>query len=75
MINMIDVLMLIFVFGNFIVALISLVVFIAINVKKITIPNFGRVKWLFFIFNKATVFLTGSLRQCIWCALPFIFIN
>ncbi|WP_019166851.1 putative holin-like toxin [Staphylococcus delphini] len=34
MINVIDVLMLIFVFGNFIVALISLVVFIAINVKK-----------------------------------------
>ncbi|WP_096604413.1 putative holin-like toxin [Staphylococcus delphini] len=41
MINVIDVLMLIFVFGNLIVALISLVVFIAINVKKITIPNFG----------------------------------
>ncbi|PCF49298.1 putative holin-like toxin [Staphylococcus delphini] len=34
MISVIDVLMLIFVFGNFIVALISLVVFIAINVKK-----------------------------------------
>ncbi|WP_414075308.1 putative holin-like toxin [Staphylococcus delphini] len=34
MINVIDVLMLIFVFGNLIVALISLVVFIAINVKK-----------------------------------------
>ncbi|HEC2148040.1 TPA: hypothetical protein R1927_000963 [Staphylococcus delphini] len=48
MINVIDVFMLIFVFGNLIVALISLVVFIAINVKKITIPNFDRVKWLFF---------------------------
>ncbi|QHW36098.1 putative holin-like toxin [Staphylococcus ursi] len=34
MINVIDVLMLIFAFGNFIVALISLVVFIAINVQK-----------------------------------------
>ncbi|WP_430360148.1 hypothetical protein [Staphylococcus pseudintermedius] len=67
--------MLIFAFGNFIVARISLVVFIAINVKKITISNFGRVKWLFFIFNKAIVYLTVSLRQCIWCALPFIYIN